>query len=232
MDDLYLFGLVGALLADAYLGDSLPYLELELFNLLLQHLRLVYEVLVLLGDSLGVMLVAVLQRLHLLREVLLQLVERHLQFSLQDQGILLAVPHAVLDALQILAQDFLEQQVVLVDVLGGVFERQDFVDFVPKVAVGAVDAEHLAFGEAVESEDVVVLHASKLVAAALHQVEQVDAGAQFLLLEAQLVFLALHLLREVVSLYVSRLHVSLLLSSVLRRGNLLALLLGRLIRLI
>lgn len=232
MDDLYLFGLVGALLADAYLGDSLPYLELELFNLLLQHLRLVYEVLVLLGDSLGVMLVAVLQRLHLLREVLLQLVERHLQLSLQDQGILLAVPHAVLDALQILAEDFLEQQVVLVDVLGGVFERQDLVDFVPKVAVGAVDAENLAFGEAVESEDVVVLHASKLVAAALHQVEQVDAGAQFLLLEAQLVFLALHLLREVVSLYVSRLHVSLLLSSVLRRGNLLALLLGRLIRLI
>lgn len=183
MDDLYLFGLVGALLADAYLGDSLPYLELELFNLLLQHLRLVYEVLVLLGDSLGVMLVAVLQRLHLLREVLLQLVERHLQLSLQDQGILLAVPHAVLDALQILAEDFLEQQVVLVDVLGGVFERQDLVDFVPKVTVGAVDAEHLAFGEAVESENVVVLHASKLVAAALHQVEQVDAGAQFLLLE-------------------------------------------------
>lgn len=38
MDDLYLFSLVCALLADSYLRDSLPYLELELFNLLLQHL--------------------------------------------------------------------------------------------------------------------------------------------------------------------------------------------------
>lgn len=46
MDDLDLLGLVGALLADSDLGDGLPDLELELLDLLLEHLRLVYQVLV------------------------------------------------------------------------------------------------------------------------------------------------------------------------------------------
>lgn len=46
MDDLDLLGLVGALLADSDLRDGLPDLELELFDLLLEHLRLVYQVLV------------------------------------------------------------------------------------------------------------------------------------------------------------------------------------------
>lgn len=57
MDDLYLLGLTCALLADSYLRDGLPDLELELLYLLLEHLRLIYQIFILFGDFFDILVV-------------------------------------------------------------------------------------------------------------------------------------------------------------------------------
>lgn len=156
-----------SLTADVYLGKGLPNLKSELFDLLLNELRLVDKFGIIFCESIFFLIVIWFELLDLPYELFFELIERILHFLFKKQNIFLAIPNTIINNLKISADYFLEEHIILGNKFIGILQRDDFMGFMFELSEATAHTEYLPLRETVKRKYIIMLYASQLITTTL-----------------------------------------------------------------